>query len=681
MPKFSTDKLRNVVLLSHGGAGKTILAEAMLHTAGHTTRFGRVEDGTTVSDFEPEEIRRQSSSQMSLLACPWRGNKINILDTPGYADFRGEVISASRVADAAIIVVSAAAGVEVGTNQMWMLANERSLPRLVFISKMDRENADFDRIMGEITERFGRECVPVQIPIGAESAFSGVVNLLDPNAEVPDDIADVVEEARERLIEAVAEADDELADKYLEGEEITQAEMIAGLKQGIVEGTIVPVLAGASTSEIGTSELLDAIVDFIPSPVDVGAVEAATADGTVSMSPDSDGPLAALVFKTSADPFVGKLSYFRVYSGTFGSDGQIWNANAGQQERVGQAFEVRGKEQTANPEFACGDIGATPKLTSVLTGHTLCLRDNQFTLEGIEFPNPVYLMAVFPKSQADVDKMSNSLSRITEEDPSLTVTREPNTLQVLLGGLGDTHVDLAIEKMKNKFGAEMILQIPKVAYKETIGGRARVEYRHKKQSGGHGQFGHVWLELEPLPRGGGFEFAEKVVGGNVPREYIPSVEKGVAKAMVGGAIAGYPIVDIKATLFDGSYHTVDSSGICFEIAGGQALTKGVQMASPTLLEPIMRVEITVPDDYTGDIIGDMNSKRGRIHGMTPQGNSTTMIEGETPQAEMLRYATELRSMTQGRGAFTIEFDHYEEVPAHLVDRVVEQLREQEEARA
>ena len=681
MPKFSTDKLRNVVLLSHGGAGKTILAEAMLHTAGHTTRFGRVEDGTTVSDFEPEEIRRQSSSQMSLLACPWRGNKINILDTPGYADFRGEVISASRVADAAIIVVSAAAGVEVGTNQMWMLANERNLPRLLFISKMDRENADFDRIMGEITERFGRECVPVQIPIGAESAFSGVVNLLDPNAEVPDDIADVVEEARERLIEAVAEADDELADKYLEGEEITQAEMIAGLKQGIVDGTIVPVLAGASTSEMGTSELLDAIVDFIPSPADVGAVEAATADGTVSMSPDSDGPLAALVFKTSADPFVGKLSYFRVYSGTFGSDGQIWNANAGQQERVGQAFEVRGKEQTANPEFACGDIGATPKLTSVLTGHTLCLRDNQFTLEGIEFPNPVYLMAVFPKSQADVDKMSNSLSRITEEDPSLTVTREPNTLQVLLGGLGDTHVDLAIEKMKNKFGAEMILQIPKVAYKETIGGRARVEYRHKKQSGGHGQFGHVWLELEPLPRGGGFEFAEKVVGGNVPREYIPSVEKGVAKAMVGGAIAGYPIVDIKATLFDGSYHTVDSSGICFEIAGGQALTKGVQMASPTLLEPIMRVEITVPDDYTGDIIGDMNSKRGRIHGMTPQGNSTTMIEGETPQAEMLRYATELRSMTQGRGAFTIEFDHYEEVPAHLVDRVVEQLREQEEARA
>ena len=681
MPKFTTEKLRNVVLLSHGGAGKTIIAEAMLHTAGHTTRFGRVEDGTTLSDFEPEEIRRQSSSQMAVLACPWRDCKINILDTPGYADFRGEVISASRVADAAIIVVSAAAGVEVGTNQMWILANERNLPRVVFINKMDRENADFDRVMSEITDRFGRECVPVQIPIGAESAFSGVVNLLDPDADVPDDVADAVEEARERLIEAVAEADDELADKYLEGEEISQVEMIAGLKQGIAEGLIIPVMVGASTSQIGTRELMDAIVDFLPSPADVGNVEANTADGAVSMSPDSSGPLAALVFKTSADPFVGKLSYFRVYSGTFSSDNQLWNANEGQQERVGQVFEVRGKEQTAVPEFACGDIGATPKLNSVLTGHTICTRDNQFTLEGMDFPSPVYLMAVFPKSQADVDKMTSSLSRITEEDPSLTVTREPNTLQVLLGGLGDTHVDLAIEKMKNKFGAEMILQVPKVAYKETISGRTRVEYRHKKQSGGHGQFGHVWLELEPLPRGEGFQFAETVVGGNVPREYIPSVEKGVSKAMGDGAIAGYPIVDVKATLFDGSYHTVDSSGICFEIAGGQALTKGVQMASPTLLEPIMHVQITVPDEYTGDIIGDMNSKRGRIHGMSPQDNNSTMIEGETPQAEMLRYATELRSMTQGQGNFTMEFDHYEEVPAHLVDRLVDQLREQEAARA
>ena len=682
MPTFSTDKLRNVVLLSHGGAGKTILAEAMLHSAGLTTRFGRVEDGTTVSDFEPEEIRRQSSAQTAILACPWRDHKINIIDTPGYADFRGEVISAARVADAAVVVISCVADVEVGTVQMWDLANERSLPRIIYISKIDRENADFQRAMDAVTDRFGRECVAVQLPIGAESDFSGVVNLLDPNADIPTDLVDEVEQARERLIEAVAEADDDLATKYLEGEEITQAELIAGLKQGIADGMIIPVLVGASTSQIGTPEMLDAIVDFLPSPADVGAASAEQVDGgDISLAPDSAGPLAALIFKTSADPFVGKLSYFRVYSGAFKSDSQLWNANAAQAERIGQVFIARGKEQTAVPELACGDIGATPKLTSALTGHTISARDNRLMLDGMEFPNPVYQMAVFPKSQADVDKMTSSLARIVEEDPSLMVTRQPDTLEVLLGGLGDTHVDIAVEKMKNKFGAEMALQIPKVAYKETIAGRTRVEYRHKKQSGGHGQFGHVWLELEPLPRGAGFEFAETVVGGNVPREYIPSVEKGVAKAMSDGAIAGYPIVDVKATLFDGSYHTVDSSGICFEIAGSQALTKGVQQASPTLLEPIMRVQITVPDDFTGDIIGDMNSKRGRIQGMIPQGNNMTLIEGETPQSEMLRYATDLRSMTQGRGAFTIEFDHYEEVPQHLVERIIQQIKEREEARA
>ena len=683
MPAFTTDKLRNVVLLSHGGAGKTILAEAMLHSAGHTTRFGRVEDGTTASDFEPVETRRQSSAQAALLACPWRDHKINIIDTPGYADFRGEVISGIRVADAAVIVVSGAAGIEVGTAQMWDLADDRSLPRVIYISKMDRENANFERTADALSERFGRECVAVQLPIGAESDFSGVVNLLDPNADIPADLADEAELARERLIEAVAEADDDLATKYLEGEELTQAELIGGLKQGIADGLIIPVLAGASTAQIGATEILDAIVDFLPSPADAGAVSAANPDSgeEVSLDADSDGPLAALIFKTAADPFVGKLSYFRVYSGTFKSDGQLWNANTAQAERIGQVFVVRGKEQTAAPDLACGDIGATPKLNSALTGHTLCARDNRLTLEGIEFPGSVYHMAVFPKTQADVDKMTSSLSRIVEEDPSLTVTRQPDTLEVLLGGLGDTHVDIAVEKMKNKFGAEMALQIPKVAYKETISGRTRVEYRHKKQSGGHGQFGHVWLELEPLPRGTGFEFAETVVGGNVPREYIPSVEKGITKAMSDGAIAGFPIVDVKATLFDGSYHTVDSSGICFEIAGSQALTKGVQQASPTLLEPIMRVEITVPDDFTGDIIGDMNSKRGRIHGMVPQGNSMTTIEGETPQSEMLRYATDLRSMTQGRGSFTMEFDHYEEVPGHLLDRIVQEMKEREEARA
>ena len=678
MAQFSTDKLRNIVLLSHSGAGKTILTEAMLHTAGVTTRMGRVEDGTTVSDFEPEEARRQGSVQSSLLTCPWRDNKLNLIDTPGYADFRGEVISGVRVADAAVFVVACAAGVEVGAIQMWKLADKYGLPRLIYVSKMDRENANFDTVVEAISGQFGRRCVPVHVPIGSEAGFSGVVNLLDPSATVPDDMADQVEEARERLIEAIAEADDDLATKYLEGEELTRQELINGLKQGIRDGLIVPILAGASTAQIGTKEILDALVDFMPSPAEVA--EPKTVDGE-SFAPDSGGPLAALVYKTSADPFVGKLSYFRVYSGKLSSDSQVWDVNSGEAERIGQVFSVRGKDQEAISELAAGDIGAVPKLSSVLTGHTLCTKENQLTLEGMEFPPTAYKMAVFPRTNADVDKMSTSLSRIAEEDPSLEITREPNTLEVLIGGLGDTHVDMAVEKMKRKFGVEMDLHMPKVAYKETIGGPTKVEYRHKKQSGGHGQYGHVWLELEPLPRGSGFEFAQTVVGGSVPREYIPSVEKGVQKALGGGAVAGYPIVDIKATLFDGSYHTVDSSGICFEIAGSQALVKGVQQAAAVLLEPIMKVEITVPDEFAGDVIGDLNSKRGRIQGMNPLGDGTTTVEAEAPQAEMLRYATDLRSITQGQGMFTMEFDHYEDVPQHMIESLVESLKEREEARA
>ena len=678
MAKFSTDKLRNIVLLSHSGAGKTILTEAMLHTAGVTTRMGSVEDGTTVSDFEPEEVRRQGSVQTALLTCPWRDNKVNLIDTPGYADFRGEVISAVRVADAAVFVVACPAGVEVGAIQMWKLADGYDLPRLIYVSKMDKENANFDTVVEAISEQFGRRCVPVHVPIGSEGDFSGVVNLLDPSANVPVELADQVEMARERLIEAIAEADDDLATKYLEGEDLTRQELTSGLKQGIKDGLIVPILAGASTSQIGTNEILDALVDFMPSPAEV--TEPKTADGE-SFAPNGEGPLAALVFKTSADPFVGKLSYFRVYSGTLGSDSQVWDVNSGESERIGQVFTVRGKDQEAISELAAGDIGAVPKLSSVLTGHTLCSKDNLLTLEGMEFPPTVFKMAVFPRTNADVDKMSSSLSRIAEEDPSLEVTREPNTLEILIGGLGDTHVDIAVEKMKRKFGVEMDLEMPKVAYKETIGGPTKVEYRHKKQSGGHGQYGHVWLELEPLPRGSGFEFAQTVVGGSVPREYIPSVEKGVQKALGGGAVAGYPIVDIRATLFDGSFHTVDSSGICFEIAGSQALVKGVQQAVAVLLEPIMKVEITVPDEFAGDVIGDLNSKRGRIQGMNPLGDGTTTVEAEAPQAEMLRYATDLRSITQGQGMFTMEFDHYEDVPQHMIEGLVVALKEREEARA
>ncbi len=680
MSAVPSESIRNAILLSHGGAGKTILAEAMLHAAGVTTRLGRVEDGTTASDFEPEEHKRGASVNTSILNASWREHKINLIDTPGYADYRGEVASGLRVADSAIFLVAAQAGVEVGTGQLWKLADEYDLPRIVYISKMDRENADFDGVVDELQERFGRHLVPVQLPIGAEASFSGVVNLLDIESDLQSDMADAYEEGRERLIEAVAEIDDDLATKYLEGEEITAEEMIAGVRQGILDRTIIPILVGAPSKEIGVTELLNFATSYLPSPADMPAVT--SQDGS-SLPCNSSGPLAALVFKTAADPFVGKLSYFRVYSGSFTSDSQLLNSNMGEPERVGQVFTICGKQQNSTPSLAAGDIGAVTKLNSVLTGHTLTSRDATLTLEGISFPHPVYHMAVYPKSKADVDKMTSSLARIAEEDQSIVLTRQPDTSEMIMGGLGDTHLDVTIEKMKRKFGVEMILEVPRVPYKESISGRARVEYRHKKQTGGHGQFGHVWIEVEPLPRGTGFEFAETIVGGVVPREYIPSVEKGIRGALSGGVLAGYPVVDMKATLVDGSYHTVDSSGVSFEIAGSHAAAAGIQKAKPIILEPIMKTAITVPDTFTGDIIGDLNSRRGRIQGMIPNGDGTTTVEVEAPQSEMLTYATELRGQTQAQGSFTIEFDHYEEVPAHLVDRVVQvtqELKERAEAR-
>ena len=680
MPNVTTERIRNFALLSHSGAGKTILAEAMLHAAGATTRMGAVEDGTTVADYEPEEHKRTTSVNTAIVNVPWSEHKLNVIDTPGYADYRGEVASGVRVADAAVILVAAQAGIEVGTGQMWNLAEERDMPRIVYISKLDRENADYSNVVAALQERFGRHLVPVHLPVGAESSLSGVINVLDPDSDVPAGYESQFEEARERLIEAVAEIDDDLADKYLEGEEITQEEMLTGVKQGLMEGTLVPILAGAPLKGIGVNEFMDFAVAYLPSPADAPAVSARTAgsDETTDIECDSDGPLAALVFKTAADPFVGKLSYFRVYSGVFKSDSQLQNANRGEGERIGQVFEVRGREQDSVPELAAGDIGAVTKLGSVLTGDTISSRDKPLILGGVEFPSPVYMMAVYPKTKADVDKMTSSLSRIVEEDPSIVLTRQPDTNEMIMGGLGDTHLDVALEKMQRKFGAEMVLDIPRVPYKETISGRARVEYRHKKQTGGHGQFGHVWIEVEPLPRGTGFEFDNTIVGGAVPREYIPSVEKGVRGALSDGVVAGFPVVDLKATLVDGSYHTVDSSGVSFEIAGGQATTKGLQAAKPVILEPIMSVDISVPDEFTGDIIGDLNSRRGRIQGMVPNGDGTTTVQVEAPQSEMLSYATELRSQTQGRGNFTMEFDHFEEVPAHLVDRVVQVTQELDE---
>ena len=669
MDQFSTNQLRNIVLLSHSGAGKTSLAESVLLATHTVNRLGKVEDGTTVSDYEPEEQRRQTSLQTSVLSTVWKQTKLNILDTPGYAEFLGECISALRVADAAILVVSAPAGVEVGTEQMWRRLQAQNVPTIVFINKMDRENADFNAALTQVRNRLGSQCVALNLPIGAEANFQGVANLLD--GQVPDDLKAAAEQAREQLMEAVAETDDELTEKYLEEGELAPEQLMEGLRKAIRSGQVVPVLAGSATASLGVEELLDVAVTYLPSPDQAPATTASKGGESVELTAASDGPLAAFVFKTAADPFVGKLSYFRVYSGTF-KPGEAWNVTKNSAERVAQVFVQVGKTQEHVPQLAAGDIGSVAKLAATTTGNTLGAKAAPLSLSPASFPNPIYSVAIAPKSEADNDKMSSALNRITEEDPSLHVGRDSATGEFVLSGLGSTHVDVTAERIHRKFGVELVVSPPHVAYRETVTKVIKTEYRHKKQSGGHGQYGHVMMRLEPNP-GGGFAFGNEVVGGNVPKDFIPAVEKGVIKALDDGALAGFPVVDVKAVLYDGSSHPVDSSGVSFEIAGSMAFKKGMSEGAPVLLEPVMKMHITVPTDHMGDVIGDLNTRRAHIVGMIPEGDQTS-VEAQVPQAETLQYATTLRALTQGRGSFEMEFDHYAAVPAHLIPRIVSETK-------
>ena len=653
----------------------TTLVESLLFASGAITRLGNVEAGTTASDYEQEEVKRRTSIQTSLAPCVWRGHKVNILDTPGYPDFVGEVVSALRASDAAVLAVAAQAGVDVGTEEAWRMCEAAGMPRMIFVNKMDRENADFARALESIHKAFGKKCAAIQVPVGAQQAFQGVVSLVQPPATIPPAVAGEVERLRDLLLEAIAETDDDLATKYLEGEEITHEALTTALKRGILAGEIVPVLAGSAHMSLGTKELLDAMVDLLPSPAEVPAVEASApgAVGQETLTPDPAGPLAALVFKTTADPFVGKLSYFRVFRGTVRSDSHVWNATKGQDERVGQVFVPTGKNQEPTTALVAGDIGAVSKLASTGTGDTLAQRDHTVVLSAIRFPAPIFTAAINPKSKADLDKMATSLARLVEEDPTLHLSRELSTGETLLSGMGETHIEVAMEKARRKFGVELVSSLPKVPYQETISAATKTEYKHRKQSGGHGQYGHVLIELEPMPRGEGFQFQSHVVGGNVPKEYIPAVEKGVVKVLPEGPLAGYPIVDLKVVLYDGSSHPVDSSGMAFEIAGGYALRKGMMEARPVLLEPVMHLRVTVPDSCTGEVIGDLNSKRARILGMAPE-DGMTVVEAYAPQSEVLRYASQVRSMTQGRGRFTMTYDHYEEVPQHITQRVVDETK-------
>ena len=670
--------LRNVALLGHSGSGKTSLGEAALFTTKTTTRMGTISDGNTVSDFEPEEVKRGSSIQTTLLSIVDADAKINFLDTPGYDDFLGEVVSALRVVEGAVLVLAAPSGVDVGTERSWNMCEAAGIPRMFVVNKMDRENANFARNVSDIQASFGRQCIPFQVPLGDAQEFNGVVSIINPPADIPAEIADEVTAARDRLIEAAAESDDELADRYLSGEELSVDEVISGVRTAVLAGELVPILATSSAPEaIGVEEFLETTRSFLPSPVDGKKASLLKGTEAAEYEVDPAAPLAAFVFKTTADPFVGKLSVFRVYQGSVKSNSETWNSNKEQSERIGQLYLPKGKNQENVNEITAGDIGAIGKLSSTVTGDTLCSRENSVSFPKIKQPVGYFRMAVTPASKDDLDKMSMALNRIVEEDPTLQFSRDANTSESLITGLGDAQIDVALEKIKRKFGADLRVKMPKVAYRETITKITNSEYRHKKQSGGHGQFGHVLIRLEPQERDQGFEFKTEVTGGRIPKEYIPSVEKGVTKGLDEGSLAGFPLVDLKAVLYDGSYHDVDSSGMSFEIASVQALKQGVGDANPVLLEPVVKLSVTVPDAYTGEVISDLNGKRGRILGMNPD-NGVTLIEAEVPLAEVQRYAQDLRSVSQGRGSYSLEFDHYDQVPANLEPKVIEDAKRAKE---
>lgn len=686
---YKTDRLRNIGLISHSGAGKTSLGDAMLYISGAAKRFGKVDDGTSVFDYDFEEIKRKTTITSSIASCIWKDTKINIVDTPGYFDFVGDVISALHVVDMAVIVVCGVSGIEVGTENVWGYAQNNNLPKCVFINKMDRENADFDKVYQALREKFGDRISPVTIPIGSEASFKGVVDLVTMKAYVyngttateqpiPDDMKGKVASYREAFIENVAETDDELVMKYLDGEELTADEIRKGLRIGTANGSIIPVFCGSVNKTIGVNRLLDGIVDYAPSPLDMPPVSAVT-KGTgeeVKVKPDASF-FSAQVFKTTADPYVGKLTVFRVYSGSLSSDSSIYNVSKDATERIGQIFSIQGKEQIPVESVNAGEIAAVAKVQVTATGDTLSAKDSAVLFTPIEFPASNLFMAVQPKAKGDEDKISSGLVRLMEEDPTFRAEKNTETGQMLVYGMGELHLEMITSKLTKKFGVDVELSTPRIPYRETIKGTTQVEGKQKKQTGGRGQFGHVFLELEPLTNGEEFEFVDKIFGGAVPRQYIPAVEKGVKETMQKGVLAGYPVVGIRAILYDGSYHSVDSSEMAFKIAASMAFKKGMLQAKPILLEPIMTVNVTVPEAYMGDIMGDLNKKRGRILGMESK-DGKQIITAEAPLAEMFRYAIDLRSMTQGRGVFTMEFSRYEEMPEHLAQPIIAAATRDEE---
>ena len=687
MKTYKTDQIRNVALIGHSGSGKTTLTEAALFVAGVTNRQGRVEDGNTISDFGKEEIARKVSIGTTAIPIEWNNIKINIMDTPGYFDFVGETYGALRASEGAILVVDASSGIEVGTEKAWKLLEKHRRPRFIFINKMDKENVDFEKLINELRQEFGDKIYPFALPIGKSEDFKGFVNVRDEVAykyvdgerqEIPlrDNEKQEIEDIRESLMEKVAETDDELMMKYFDGEPFTTEEIAKGLRTSVANGDLVPVFLGSAEKAIGMDYLFSVIQRYIPSPKDVGKVKAYKDGEEIERNIDINEPFSAIVFKTIVDPFVGKLSLFKVLSGKLTKDMDIYNPNKDKVEKLGGLFVLRGKNQIEVNEIIAGDIGATSKLQYTQTGDSICDKNDHTQYERLSYPQPTLYLAVEPKAKGDEEKIGTSLQRLTEEDPTFVLERNKETKQLLIGGQGNMQLAVITDKLKNTFDVDIVLSNPKIAYRETIKGTSSVQGKHKKQSGGAGQYGDVHIRFEPTTEE--FVFEEEVFGGAVPRNFFPAVEKGLRESLNNGILAGYPVVNVKAVLFDGSYHPVDSNEMAFKIAASLAFKKGIEAAKPILLEPIVKVEINIPEEYMGDIMGDMNKRRGRILGMEPQDDGSQLVIAEAPHAEMFEYAIDLRSMTQARGEFTMEFIRYEEVPSNIAEKIIEEAKAEKE---
>ncbi len=689
MKDYSISEIRNVALVGHGSTGKTSLASALLFNTGITSRLCKVDQGNTVTDYDPEEIERKISISSAMCFCEWNGHKLNFIDTPGYSNFLWDTKACLRAVDSVLILVCGASGVEVGTEKVWEMIEELKLPRIFVVNKLDRELADFNRALDSIHQFFGRQAVPIQLPIGKEKGFKGLIDLVNLKAyiyelnesgkfkeeEIPNDLKDLALKKKEELTEMVAENDEELMEKYFEKGELSPEELKAGLRKAVLAQQLYPVVVCSALLNIGTQLILDSTVSYFPSPEERSGVKAKVNGKEEKIEPSLNKPFSALVFKTLSDPYTGRISLMRVFSGKINPDAVVHNSTRDKEEKLSGLFFLQGKEQISAGQAKCGDLVATTKLKDTYTGDTLCAKGANIILEPITFPVPSISFAIQPETRADEDKISQAIQRIMEEDPTIKVEREPQTKELIISGNGQLHVEIITDKLKKKYKVNVLLKPPKIPYKETIKGRADVQGKYKKQTGGRGQYGDVKIKMEPLPRGKDFEFEDKIFGGAIPKNFIPSIEKGIQDARQKGVLAGYPVVDFKVILYDGSYHEVDSSDIAFKIAASMAFKKGMKQARPTLLEPIMNVYVYTPEAYMGDIMGNLNGRRGKVQGMEQKGNMR-IIKAQVPMAEMLDFEPTLTSITGGRGSYYMEFSHYEEVPPQLQQKVIQEAIEE-----